>query len=94
MITSKSDMLVATAETIADREIAETLGPVRGSTVRAKHLGTGIVAALRNPVGGEVREYANLLAGSREQAPDQMIDQACEFMNWARTRWSPHGSGP
>lgn len=69
-------MLVVTTDAIADREIVAVLGLVRGSTVRAKHLGSDIVAGLRNLVGGEVREYAQLLAGAREQATDRMIEDA------------------
>ena len=57
------------------REV-EPLGLVRGSTVRAKHIGSDIVAGLRNLVGGEVREYASLLAGAREQAVDRMSAEA------------------
>ncbi len=79
MIASKSDMLLVTTDGIPGREIAEVLGLVRGSTVRAKHLGTDIVASLRNLVGGEVREYASLLAGSREQAIDRMVDEAYQL---------------
>jgi len=44
--------------------------------VRAKHIGSDIVASLRNIVGGEVKEYASLLAGAREQAMDRMIAEA------------------
>lgn len=76
MTGSKSNILIVTSDTVPGREIAETLGLVRGSTVRAKHLGTDIVATLRNLVGGEVREYASLLAGSREQAIDRMLEEA------------------
>ena len=54
----------------------EPLGLVRGSTVRAKHVGSDIVAGLRNLVGGEVKEYASLLAGAREQAIDRMLEEA------------------
>ncbi len=76
MIVSKSDILVLTTETVPGREIEQALGMVRGSTVRAKHIGSDIVASLRNLVGGEVKEYAALLAGAREQAHDRMIDEA------------------
>ena len=69
-------IVTATTETIAGRDIAQTLGLVRGSTVRAKHIGSDIVASLRNLVGGEVREYAQLLAGAREQALDRMRAEA------------------
>ena len=79
MTISKSDMLLVTTDGVPGREVTEVLGLVRGSTVRAKHLGTDIVAALRNLVGGEVREYASLLAGSREQAVDRMVDEAYQL---------------
>lgn len=69
-------MLITTTDILADRKITETLGLVRGSTVRAKHVGSDIVASLRNLVGGEVHEYAQLLAAAREQATDRMIAQA------------------
>lgn len=71
-------MLIATTEQIAGRTVSETLGLVRGSTVRAKHIGTDIVASLRNLVGGEITGYASLLAGAREQAIDRMTQAARE----------------
>lgn len=72
-------MIAVTTDTLPGREIAETLGIVRGSTVRARHVGSDIVAGLRNLVGGEVREYARLLAGAREQALDRMVQDAVEL---------------
>jgi uncharacterized protein YbjQ (UPF0145 family) len=72
-------MLIATTEAIAGRRIAETLGMARGSTVRAKHIGTDIVAGLKNLVGGEMRGYSSLMAGAREQALDRMVAQAREM---------------
>lgn len=69
-------MILATTDGVAGREVAEVLGLVRGSTVRAKHIGSDIVAGLRNLVGGEVKEYASLLRGAREQALDRMIAEA------------------
>ena len=68
-------MIVLTTDTFPGREV-EPLGLVRGSTVRAKHIGSDIVASLRNLVGGEVKEYASLMAGAREQAYDRMIAEA------------------
>lgn len=69
-------MLIATTENLAGHEIVETLGLVRGATVRAKHLGTDIVASLKQLVGGELTGYSSLLAGAREQAIDRMIEDA------------------
>ncbi len=69
-------MLIATTETIANRTITETLGLVRGNTIRARHIGKDITAALRNLVGGEVTEYTKMVAESREQALDRMVAEA------------------
>ena len=69
-------MLLTTTEGVAGREVAETLGLVRGATVRAKHVGTDIMAGLRNLVGGEMKAYSSMLAGAREQALDRMADEA------------------
>jgi uncharacterized protein YbjQ (UPF0145 family) len=69
-------MLIITTEQIAGREITQSLGLVRGATVRAKHLGTDIVAALKSLVGGELSGYSSLMAGAREQAIDRMIVEA------------------
>ncbi|RUO34300.1 hypothetical protein CWE11_05755 [Aliidiomarina sanyensis] len=72
-------MLVATTETIAGHEIIETLGIVRGNTIRARHLGRDILAGLRNLVGGELYDYTKLMAESREQSIDRMLDEAREL---------------
>lgn len=69
-------MLIATTETLPGHQVAEVLGVARGSVVRAKHIGSDIMASLRNLVGGEVTEYAQLLAAAREQAMDRMISDA------------------
>ena len=69
-------MIVSTCETVAGREIARTLGLVRGNTVRARHVGRDIVAVFRNLVGGEVSEYTKLMAEAREQALDRMVEEA------------------
>lgn len=69
-------MIVTTTSEVAGKRIARTLGLVRGNTVRARHLGRDIMAALRNLVGGEVPEYTKLLAESREQAIDRLVEDA------------------
>lgn len=69
-------MLVVTASEIVGQKTLKTLGLVRGTTVRAHHVGNDIIAFLRNMVGGEVLEYTKMLAESREQALDRMIEEA------------------
>ena len=73
-------MIISTTETVPGHEIGEILGLARGNVIRAKHLGTDIIASLRNLVGGEVSEYTKLMAEAREQALDRMVRQA-EAMN-------------
>jgi uncharacterized protein YbjQ (UPF0145 family) len=72
-------MIVVTSETIANKRIVRTLGIVRGNTVRARHLGRDIMAGLRTIVGGEIHEYAKLIAESREQSLDRMVQEAEEL---------------
>ena len=55
-------MVIVTTETVPGREISETLGIVRGSTVRARNIGRDMFAGLKNLVGGEISEYTQLLA--------------------------------
>lgn len=69
-------MIVVTTEQIKDKRIIETLGLVRGSTIRARHVGRDIMAGLRNIVGGEVKDYTVMLAQAREEALQRMIEQA------------------
>jgi uncharacterized protein YbjQ (UPF0145 family) len=69
-------VIVVTVEQIEGRRITETLGLVRGSTIRARHVGHDIMAALRSIVGGEIRDYTLMLAQAREEALQRMIDQA------------------
>jgi len=69
-------MLLTTQDEFNDAEITETLGLVRGNTIRARHLGNDILAGLRNLVGGEVSEYTKLMAEAREQSLDRMIAAA------------------
>ncbi len=69
-------MIVTTTNQIAGKRIVRTLGLARGNTIRARHIGKDIMALLRNLVGGEVSEYTKLLAESREQALDRMVEDA------------------
>ncbi|MBE0537933.1 MAG: YbjQ family protein [Phycisphaerae bacterium] len=69
-------MLLTTTGTIEGRKIIKTIGLVRGNTIRARHVGNDIMAGLRNMVGGEIVNYTKMMAESREQALDRMIEEA------------------
>jgi uncharacterized protein YbjQ (UPF0145 family) len=72
-------MIQTTTETVAGREIVELLGIARGSTVRARNVGRDIFAGLKKLVGGEIEEYTQLQAQSREQALQRMEQDAVKM---------------
>ena len=69
-------MVVVNTETIPGMRIVEVKGIVQGNTVRAKHIGRDIGAALKNMVGGELKGYTELLTEARRQALERMLAQA------------------
>lgn len=69
-------MIIVNTQNIEGRKVKDTLGVVRGSSVRAKWFGADIIAGLRNIVGGEMSEYKDLLDEAREQAMDRMVADA------------------
>ncbi|MEW6182159.1 MAG: YbjQ family protein [Bacillota bacterium] len=71
-------MLITTQDEFADYEITETLSMVKGNTIRARHIGKDIMAGIRNLVGGEITDYTKMMAESREQSLDRMIEDAKE----------------
>ena len=72
-------MIVVSSNAVAGKKIVQTLGLVKGNTIRARHLGRDIVAGLKNLVGGEIEEYTKLMAEAREQAIDRMTAAAEEM---------------
>jgi len=71
-------MIVCTSEQIVGEKITETLGLVRGSTIRARNVGRDFMAGLRNIIGGEIKDYTVMLAQAREEALQRMSEQAKE----------------
>lgn len=73
---SSEEILITTTEELPGYRVVKVLGVVSGSTVRARHLGRDILAGLRNVVGGEIKEYTELLAKAREIAIERMKEKA------------------
>ncbi len=69
-------MIVTSSTDVAGHGIVETLGLVKGNTIRARNVGSDIIAGLKNLVGGEVEEYTKMMAEAREQSLDRMIAEA------------------
>ena len=67
-------MIIVTTDKIEGKRVTKTLGLVRGNTIRARHMGHDIKASLINLVGGEITDYTKMLAESREQAVDRMME--------------------
>lgn len=69
-------MIITTTESIEGKHVKRTVGMVKGSTIRARHIGRDIMASFRNMVGGEISEYTRMMAESREQAITRMVEDA------------------
>ncbi len=69
-------MYLSTTNDIPGKKTVKHIGLVKGSTVRARHIGRDILAILKNIVGGEISDYTKLMAETREQALDRMIQEA------------------
>lgn len=70
------EFLVSNTESIPGKTIVEFYGIVTGSTVRAKHVGKDILASFKNIVGGELKNYTELLQEARQEAISRMLSQA------------------
>ncbi len=69
-------MILCNTENIPGMRVTRTLGMVKGSTVRAKHMGRDFFAGLKAMVGGEIGAYTEMLVESRDQAEARMIQEA------------------
>jgi len=69
-------MIIVNTDFIPGKEIKEMLGLVRGNTIQAKNIGKDIVAGFRQLVGGEIKEYTEMLSEAREIALQRMVDKA------------------
>ena len=69
-------MIITNIEIIPGKRVVRHLGLVQGSTVRSKHVGRDFLAGLKNIVGGELKDYTELLNEAREEATERMVAQA------------------
>ena len=65
-----------TAFEIPGSSVTRSLGTCFGLVVRSMGMGKGIAASFRSMVGGEVRQYTELLEDSRRHAMDRMVENA------------------
>jgi uncharacterized protein YbjQ (UPF0145 family) len=69
-------LILTTSSQVHGKSIKKTVGLVRGSTIRARHVGRDIMATLRGLVGGEISDYTKMMADAREEAIQRMIQDA------------------
>jgi len=72
-------MIIVNTDFVPGQRVSKICGMVRGSTIRAKHIGKDLLAALRNLVGGEIKEYTEMLVEARNEALKRMEQQAEEL---------------
>ena len=68
-------MLLVNTDYITGKEL-ETLGIVKGSIVQTKNFGKDFMASIKTLVGGEVKEYTDMLNQARQIAVKRMVDEA------------------
>jgi uncharacterized protein YbjQ (UPF0145 family) len=69
-------MKIVNTDFIPGKEISEVIDLVRGNTIQAKSIGKDIKAGFRHMAGGEIKEYTEMLAESREIAINRMQEKA------------------
>lgn len=72
----ENTILITTTETVAGREVSQTLGMVKGSTVQTRHVGSHLFAALISLIGGEVKGYVKAMHAARNEATERMLAEA------------------
>ncbi len=72
-------MIVVSCDEIPGYRLVRTVGFVKGSAVRARPIFRDIMASLRLLVGGEIPEYTKMIAETREQALDRMMQDAARL---------------
>ncbi|QQK81478.1 YbjQ family protein [Salicibibacter cibi] len=71
-------MLIATTDQLENHDIKEVIGYVKGNTIKTKHLGHDIMASLKALIGGEIKEYDDMLNKARQVAISRMVQEAEE----------------
>jgi uncharacterized protein YbjQ (UPF0145 family) len=71
-----AQIITTTTDSLPNKKVSQVLGIVKGSTIRARHVGRDIAAGFKNLVGGEIKSYTQMISQSREEAFNRMINDA------------------
>lgn len=69
-------MIILTTNDIPGKKVTKVIGLVKGSTIRAKHIGKDIGAGFKNLLGGELKSYDEMLREARDIAIQRMVEDA------------------
>lgn len=69
-------MIIVTTESVPGKNIVDLKGFVKGSTVQSKHIGKDLLAGLKTIVGGEIKEYSEMMKEARQKAIGRMVEDA------------------
>jgi uncharacterized protein YbjQ (UPF0145 family) len=69
-------MLISTMNDVPGYEIEEVMGEVYGLTVRSRNIGSQIGATLKSLVGGELKGMTKVLASSRDEVTERLVQEA------------------
>lgn len=68
-------MMIVNTDYITGKQL-ETLSLVRGSTVHSKNIGRDIMSSFKTLVGGEIKDYTDMMNEARAIATQRMIEDA------------------
>jgi uncharacterized protein YbjQ (UPF0145 family) len=71
-----TEIITTTTDSIPNKKISKIIGIVKGSTIRARHIGRDIAAGFKNVIGGEIKSYTQMISQSREEAFNRMVNDA------------------
>ncbi|WP_040949488.1 heavy metal-binding domain-containing protein [Gorillibacterium massiliense] len=69
-------MIVVTTENIVGYRVDRVIGQTFGVVVRSRGIGGNLAAGLRSIVGGEIKEYTEMIEDARKTAIDRMTQNA------------------
>lgn len=72
-------MLVVTTENIPGYTVDRVVGSSYGIVVRSRGIGGNLAAGLRSIIGGEIKEYTEMLEDARKTAVDRLVKNAHEM---------------
>ncbi len=69
-------MLLSNTPDYPGKDVEKVFGLVMGNSIRAKNVFLDIGASIKSIVGGELKDYTQLLTEARSEALDRMIQAA------------------